>query len=79
MQVVVYDVANAERPVGGRYTIDTVLGVPMIGDEIFLREREFHDLKKAYLKATVRRRRWIFSDQEPSSGVLEIWVQRQGV
>ncbi len=78
MQVFLFDVANPDRAVGGRYTIDTTLGVPMIGDEIVLREHDYENIKKAYYTATVRRRRWIFSDHEPDSATLQVWVQRNG-
>lgn len=78
MRVFLFDVADPDRALGGRYTLDTTLGVPLIGDEVFLRERDYQDVKKSYLAATVRRRRWIFSDQEPESAILQIWVQRHG-
>lgn len=76
MQVHVYDVADLSHPVGGNYTLDTSLGIPAVGDEIYLRRRDYDDIKKAYLAATVRTRRWIFTDNESAAARLEIFVQR---
>ncbi|WP_045740845.1 hypothetical protein [Actinoplanes rectilineatus] len=77
MQVFLIDNADG-KPVGGKYTLDTTFGVPATGDEIFLRSHDHHDLKKAYLAGTVRKRRWVYSDFQPESAYLEIWVQRHG-
>lgn len=78
MKVSLYDVADPERPIGGRYTIDTTFGVPAVGDDIYLRVHDYDSTKKAYLAGTVRRRSWILSDDAPAGAELEIWVQRHG-
>ena len=42
MKVKLIDVDQPDREIGGKYTIDTSLGLPSIGDEIFLRERDYN-------------------------------------
>jgi hypothetical protein len=77
MKVTVYDVDKPDRKVDGDYTIDTTLGLPALGDEIYLRSRDYNaDL--FYMTATVRRRCWFFSDNKPQTGEVQIWVQRHG-
>ncbi len=76
MKVKVIDVDQPDREIGGKYTIDTSLGLPGIGDEIFLRERDYNR-DRYYLQATVRRRCWVLSDNT-QGGELELWVQRHG-
>jgi hypothetical protein len=78
MRVFLFDEANPEVQIGGRYTIDTTLGVPAIGDDIFLKSHDYTDLRKAYLSGKVRRRCWIFSDHDPAGAILQVWVQRNG-
>lgn len=77
MKVTVYDVDQPDRAMSGRYTIDTTLGVPAVGDEICLRERDYNR-DRFYVEATVRRRRWLFSDNAPAGAELHLWVQRNG-
>lgn len=77
MRVVVIDTADG-KPVNGRYTIDTTFGLPAKDDEIFLKSHDYDSLKKAYVAATVRKRRWVLNDFEPEGNVVEIWVQAHG-
>lgn len=77
MKVTVYDVSQPDRGLGGKYTIDTSLGLPAIGDEIYLRERDYNS-DRFYLQATVRRRVWLLSDNAPAGGEVALWVQRHG-
>jgi hypothetical protein len=77
MKVTVFDVKQPDREIGGEYTIDTTFGVPTVGDELYLRERDYNK-DRFYLAATVRRRRWLFSDNSPEGAELQLWVQQQG-
>ncbi len=77
MKVTLYDVEQPSRPIDGKYTIDTPLGLPAVGDEILLRERDYNT-EIFYVAGTVRRRAWIFSDNAPHSPEVQLWVQRRG-
>ena len=77
MKVTVHDVADPDRELSGEYTIDTTFGVPIPGDELYLRERDYNT-DRFYMSATVRRRRWVFSDNKPEAAELQLWVQRSG-
>lgn len=77
MKVTVHDVKHPDRELTGEYTIDTTIGVPSVGDEVYLRERDYNK-DRFYMAATVRRRCWIFSDNAPAGAELQIWVQPHG-
>ncbi len=73
----VFDVDDKTRkPFRGNYLIDTTLGLPAVGDELFLRERDYNE-DRFYLEAVVRRRRFVFSDNAPSGAELHLWVQKR--
>jgi hypothetical protein len=76
MKVTVYDADQPERKIQGDYVIDTTFGAPAIGDELYLRERDYNQ-DRFYLEATVRRRRWVFSDNRSETAEVQIWVQRR--
>ncbi|GAA0494626.1 hypothetical protein Ade02nite_19990 [Paractinoplanes deccanensis] len=75
MNVKVYDVDQPDREIDGKYTIDTTFGLPAVGDELYLRERDYNT-NRFYLEATVRRRRFVFSDNKPEGAEVHVWVQR---
>lgn len=75
MKVTVIDVEQPDRPLDGNYTIDTTFGAPVVGDEIYLRERDYNR-DRYYVTATVRRRTWVFSDNAPEVPELRVWIQR---
>ena len=77
MRVTVYDVDQPDRKVDGKYTIDTSLGLPAVGDEIYLLER-FYNPDRYYVAGTVRRRQWFLPDDEPARAEMRLWVQRHG-
>ncbi len=77
MKVTLHDVDQPDRTIDGQYTLDTSLGLPAIGDDIRLRERDYNR-DRFYVAATIRRRIWLFSDNTPEGAELQLWVQRHG-
>lgn len=75
MKVTVIDVAQPDRQLAGDYRIDTTFGPPVIGDEIYLRERDYNT-DRYYATGVVRRRRWVFSDNTPEGAELVLWIQQ---
>nr|WP_221374427.1 hypothetical protein [Actinoplanes polyasparticus] len=76
MKVTVYDVDQPDREIDGKYTIDTTLGAPMIGDELFVGERDYNPDKPLFA-GVVRRRSWRIFSNAPHGGELRLWIQRQ--
>ncbi|GIM88733.1 hypothetical protein [Paractinoplanes toevensis] len=77
MKVTLIDVDQPDRKIDGQYTIDTTVGAPAVGDEVYLLERDYNP-DRYYLAATVRRRCWRYADNKPGGAELQLWVQRQG-
>lgn len=77
MKVTVYDVKQPDREIDGKYTIDTTLGAPAVGDELLIGERDYNP-DRHYVTATVRRRTWMIYDNQAGGGELRLWVQRHG-
>jgi hypothetical protein len=78
MKVTVSNITDAEKLLPGDYAIDPRFGLPVIGEEIALRTRDYHDkTKEWYLRAVIRNRRWIFSDNNPKEPELRLLVEVQ--
>jgi hypothetical protein len=78
MKVTVASITDADKLLPGDYEIDARFGLPLIGEEIALRTRDYHDKPKIwYLRGVVRNRRWIFSDNKPAEPELRLLVEVQ--
>ena len=56
--------------------VDLRFGLPAVGEELILRDRDYHDTDREFrLIAVVRQRRWIFSQNKPAEPELRLIVE----
>jgi hypothetical protein len=76
MKVTVATTAAVNKPIRTDYEIDPRYGVPAVGEELVLRERDYHDKDSEFrMIAVVIQRRWIFSQNKPAEPELRLIVE----